>query len=162
MLGNLAEVEFLAGNIGRAMSLVREALDSTKGGKNAVSLAIHNTNLAAYSMAAGDLEAARVAAREGLKWAIQGQHTLGIAIVLQHFALIGVLSDEADDAARLLGFIDERFRLLSYEREYTERWSVEKLVAALHGRLTQSEIDRLAAEGAAWTEDYAIRQATGE
>jgi len=159
MLGNLAEIEFLAGNIERAMSFVSEALDMMKHGKNALSLAIHNTNLAAYCIAAGDLEAARVAAREGLKWAMRCQHTLGIAIVLQHFALLGALRGDVEYAAHLVGFIDERFRVLSYERERTERWCLEKLMATVRERLTQPEIDRLETEGAAWTEDRAVQQA---
>jgi hypothetical protein len=65
----------------------------------------------------------------------------------------------AEHAARLVGFIDERFRVLSYEREYTERWCLEKIMAAIRERLTQPEIDRLAAEGASWPEDRAIELA---
>jgi predicted ATPase/Flp pilus assembly protein TadD len=159
ILGNLAEIEFLAGDIERALTLVREALEITVRGKDALMLAIDHTNLAAYSIAAGDLEAARVAAREGLKWALQGQHTLGIAIVLQHFALIGALSNEVNDAARLVGYVDARFRALAYEREYTEKWCLKKLTGALRERLTEPEIDRFAAEGAAWPEDRAVELA---
>ncbi len=108
------------------------------------------------SLLVGDFEAAHLAAREGLQWAMQCQHTLGVAIVLQHFALIAALRDDAEHAARLVGFVEERFRVLSYEREYTEQWGLEKLMTAIRERLTQPEIDRLAAEGAAWTEDRAI------
>jgi predicted ATPase/class 3 adenylate cyclase len=159
MLANLAEVEFLAGDIERALARVREALEISIHTKDALLLAIDHTNLAAYSIAAGDLEAGRLAARDGLKWALQSQHTLGIALVLQHFALIGALRKDVDDAARLIGFVDARLRALSYEREYTERWCLEKLKVALRERLSDSEIERLAAEGAEWTEDRAAQVA---
>ena len=158
-LGNLAELEFRAGDVERALTVVREALEITIRGKNALILAIDHTNLAAYSIAAGDLEAARVAAREGLKWAQQGQHALGIAIVLQHLALIAALCNDVNDGARLIGYVDARFTVLSYEREYTERWCLEKLMVALRERLSESDIEQLAAEGAAWTEDHAVEQA---
>jgi tetratricopeptide (TPR) repeat protein len=159
MLGNLAEIEFLAGDVERALARVREALDISLHGKDALILAIDHTNLAAYCIAAGDLEAARVAAREGLKWAEQSQHTLGVAIVLQHLALIGALLNDVDDAARLIGYVNARLRALSYEREHTERWCLEKLMVALRDRLSDADIERLATEGEAWTDDRAIQYA---
>jgi tetratricopeptide (TPR) repeat protein len=159
MLGNLAEIEFLAGDVKQALARVREALEISLHGKDALVLAIDHTNLAAYCIAAGDLEAARVAAREGLKWAAQSQHTLGMAIVLQHFALIGALLNDVNDAARLIGYVNARLRALSYEREYTERWCLETLVVALRNRLSDADIERLAAEGEAWTEDRSIQYA---
>jgi hypothetical protein len=157
--GNLAELEFSSGDVEKAMQLVREALATNAGGKEAIILAIDHTNLAAYCIAANDLDAARVAAREGLKWALQGQHALGIAIVLQHFALIAALCDNQDVAARLIGYVDAYFDVLAYQREYTERWCLDKLMLALREHRTESEIERLAAEGARWSEDQAVEQA---
>jgi tetratricopeptide (TPR) repeat protein len=159
MLGNLAEVEFLVGDIEQALARVREALEISIHSKDALLLAIDHTNLAAYSIAAGDLEAGRVAAREGLKCAMQCQHTLGIAIVLQHFALIGALLNDVDDAPRLIGYVNARLRVLSYEREHTERWCLEKLMVTLRERLSDADIERRAAEGTLWTEDHAIQYA---
>jgi hypothetical protein len=80
-------------------------------------------------------------------------------VPLQHFALVGALCDDLNDAARLIGFVDARFSVLSYEREYTEHWCFEKLMAALRERLTDPEIERLTAEGAPWTEDRAVQNA---
>ncbi|HEY5095166.1 MAG TPA: adenylate/guanylate cyclase domain-containing protein [Candidatus Eremiobacteraceae bacterium] len=157
--GNLAELEFSTGDVEKAMHLVREALETNAGGKEAIILAIDHTNLAAYCIAANDVNAARVAAREGLKWALQGHHALGIAIVLQHFALLGALCNNVDVAARLIGHVDAYFEVLAYQREYTERWCHDKLMVALREHLTESEIDRLAAEGARWSEDLAVEQA---
>jgi predicted ATPase/class 3 adenylate cyclase len=158
-LGNLAELEFSIGDVETALQLVREALKTNEFGKEAIILAIDYTNLAAYCIATNDLDAARVAAREGLKWALQGHHALGIAIVLQHFALIGALCDELDGAARLIGYVDAYFHVLAYQREYTEIWCFDKLMFALRERLSESEIERLAAEGAVWSDDRAVEQA---
>jgi predicted ATPase/class 3 adenylate cyclase len=159
VLGNLAELEFMAGNVGQALTTLREALENTMRSKNELILAIDHTNLAAYCIVAGDIDEARVAAREGLKWALHMQHALGIAIVLQHLALIGALCDNAHDAARLVGYVAERFRILGYEREYTERWCFDMLMVALRKHLTDAEIDQLATEGTVWTEDQAVESA---
>jgi predicted ATPase/class 3 adenylate cyclase len=159
ILGNLAELEFLGGNVGQALVLVREALEINKRGKDPVMLALGHTNLAAYSIASGDLDQARSAAREGLSWALRGQHVLGLAIVLQHFALIGALRNTVDTSAPLLGYVNESLQALGYEREYTERWCFDKLMVALREQLPEAEIERLAAGGAQWSEDQAVRQA---
>jgi hypothetical protein len=47
---------------------------------------------------------------------------------------------------------------LGSEREYTEKWGYEKLMAALRERLSEAEIEKLAAEGAAWSEDQAVEE----
>jgi tetratricopeptide (TPR) repeat protein len=156
VLGNIAELEFFEGNIEGARTMAKQAREITLRTHNMFYLAINNTNLAAYSIADGDYDAALPAAREGLKCALQEQHTLGIAIVLQHFAQLGALRSDPRDGARLLGYVDTRLSALGYEREYTEKWCLEKLMLALRERLTDSEIEKLASEGAAWTDDRAV------
>ena len=48
---------------------------------------------------------------------------------------------------------------LGSEREATEEWGYEKLMAALREQLSDAEIEKLAAEGAAWSEDRVAEQA---
>lgn len=158
-LSNFAELEFADGQVEQALKYVRESLEIDSQGKNAVRLALANTNIAAYCIAKGELDEARSAAREGLKWARRGQHTLGIAIVLQHFALLMALHGNAMEAARLIGYVDTRLGTLEYKRETTEKWSYEKLMAALRESLSGAEIEQLASEGAAWQEDHAVEEA---
>jgi hypothetical protein len=45
------------------------------------------------------------------------------------------------------------------EREPTEKWGYEKLVATLRQHLGEAEIESLAAEGAVWSEDQAVEEA---
>ncbi len=45
------------------------------------------------------------------------------------------------------------------EREATEKWGYEKLVAALREQLSEAEIEKLAPEGAAWSENQAVEEA---
>jgi hypothetical protein len=139
--------------------LAGEALEIYSRGKNASKLATSYINIAAYRIAQGDVDGARESAREGLRWTRQAQHALLTAIALQHIALLLALRGKVNDAARLMGYVNAQFKELGYEREATEKWGYEKLVAALRENLSEAEIEKLAAEGAAWSEDRAADEA---
>ena len=115
--------------------------------------------MAAYRIALGDVDGAREAAREGLRCAQQVQDAQLIAIALQHIALLLALRGEVYDAARLIGYVNAQFKELGNEREATEKWGYEKLMAALREQLSEAELEKLAAEGAAWSEDQAAEEA---
>lgn len=87
------------------------------------------------------------------------QDALPIAVALQHLALLVALRGEVNHAARLIGYINVQFKELGQERETTERWGYEKLMFALHERLSDAQIEKLTAEGAAWSEDQAVEEA---
>jgi predicted ATPase/class 3 adenylate cyclase len=156
VLGNIAELEFFEGNIEGAKTMAKQAREITSRLHNMFYLAINNTNLAAYGIADGDYDAALPAAREGLKCALQEQHVLGVAIVLQHFAHLAAMRGDAHSAARLLGYVNASLLALGYEREYTEKWGLEKLMVALREQLTDAEIETLAIEGSTWADDRAV------
>jgi hypothetical protein len=83
---------------------------------------------------------------------------LGIAIALQHFASLGVLCGQANEAARLIGYVNAQYAELGSKREYTENWGYERLIAALREQMTADEIEKLEAEGATWSEDRVVEQ----
>jgi predicted ATPase/class 3 adenylate cyclase len=159
VLSNLAELEFGEGQVEQALRLVGEAIEINLRGKNASSLAASYNNIAAYRVAAGDLDGAREAAREGLRLARQVQAALFIAGALQHLALILALRGEVDDAAQLIGYVNVQLKELGNERETTEKWGYDKLLAALHEHLSDAQIEKLGAEGEAWSEDQAVEEA---
>jgi len=159
VLRNLAELEFGDGRVAEAMRFVGEALEIHVRGKNAFNLATTYNNIAAYRIALQAVDKARESAREGLRLARQAQYALQIAIALQHLALVGALREETLTAVRLIGYVNTQFKELAYEREDTEKWSYDKLMAALRGHLSDAEIEKLAAEGAAWSEDQAVEEA---
>jgi predicted ATPase/class 3 adenylate cyclase len=159
VLGNLAELEFSAGQVEQALHLMGEALEIDSRGKNQARLALGYDNMAAYRIALGDVDGAREAAREALRLARRAQNALGTAVALQHLALLGALRAEVRRAAQLIGYVDAQYQKLGYERESTEKWSYEKLMAALREQLSDAEIEKLATEGAAWSEDRAVEEA---
>src|ERR1700694_361748 len=92
-------------------------------------------------------------------WARKGQYTLGFAVALQHLALLAALYGQAHTAARLSGYVDAQFEHLGSDREPTEKSEQDKLIASLREQLSDTEIEKLAAEGAAWLEDQAVEEA---
>ena len=65
VLGNLAEHEFEDGQVERALRLAGEAIELGLRGKDAWTLAMRYANIAAYRIAAGDLDGAREACSRG-------------------------------------------------------------------------------------------------
>jgi len=160
VLANLAELEFADGHPEQALRSVREAQEAlSRPGGDTISLAIYCSNSAAYRIALGDIDEAHTSARKGLSLARQAQAASLIAIALQHFALIMALQGQLQSAARLLGYADVRLKELGVTREPTEKWGYDKLIAALHEGLGEAEIEKLAAEGAGWSEDQAVEEA---
>ena len=78
-----------------------------------------------------------------------------IADTLQHLALRG----HAHKAARLIGYVNVQYKEIGSERESTEKWGYEKLVALLREQLSEAEIGKLACEGTTWSEDRAVEEA---
>ncbi len=159
VLRDMAELEFADGHPEQALRAVNEALEIHVRGKHTANTALDNTNSAAYRIALGNLRAARESAREGLRVARQVRNEQGIAFALQHLALLAALGDNARRAAQLLGYVDAQYTALGMQREPTEQWGYDNLMAALRETLSADEIAQLAADGAAWTEDQAVAEA---
>jgi predicted ATPase/class 3 adenylate cyclase/Tfp pilus assembly protein PilF len=159
VLSNIAELEFADGHPEQALQAASEALEIIVRGKNAMNIASGHTNCAAYRIALGDLGAARDSAREGLRRARQVRHERGIAIALQHLALLAALGGDLESGAQLLGYVDAQYAALGLQREPTEQWGYDKLMTALRETLSADEIAQFAAHGAAWSEDQAVDEA---
>jgi tetratricopeptide (TPR) repeat protein len=159
VLGSMAELEFAAGDPKKALYLANEALELAFLGRPSANVAVWHNNSAAYRIALGDLTGARESAQEGLHFARRVQQEMRVAIALQHLALLAGLGSDARRAAQLLGYVDAQYGRLGMEREHTEQWGYDKLVAALREAWSDDEIAKLAAEGAWWSEDQAVENA---
>ena len=157
---NIAELEFADGNAQEAWRLVSQAIEAgSRQRADVVTMGIRYANSIAYRVALGDLEGATISAREALHLARRSQFYLTSAWALQHFALVLTLRGDVRKAARLLGYVNARLKEQGREREATEKWSYDKLIAALEQHLSADETGSLAAEGAAWSEDQAVEEA---
>ncbi|MGB6601841.1 MAG: tetratricopeptide repeat protein [Candidatus Cybelea sp.] len=158
-LGKMADLEFTAGDSKQALSFATEALELESLGENLELAARWHVNTAAYRIALGDLTEAHASLQQGLRLAQQGQEKLQLAVAIQHLALLAALGGDAQLAARLLGYVDVGYDQLGMKREPTEQWGYDKLLTALRKTLSDDEIKRFAAEGAAWSEDQAVEKA---
>lgn len=155
-LGNLAELEFASGDSARALQLVNEALGCPPLGRTALVDTWH-ANAAAYRIALGDVDGARDSARKALRFNRQRGPEL-TPWALQHVALITALDGDTRSAAQLLGYVDARYHELDMEREPTERWSYDRLLALLRESFSNDRIGAWTAQGAGWSKDRAIEE----
>lgn len=159
VLGNLAELEFAEGHVNQALLYAGEALAIHSASKYESRLASVYDNLAVYRTAMEDFDGAREAAGKALRLARQTQARFDIAVAVQHFAMLAALLGKPQAAARLIGYSDAEYKALEQERESTEAWGYNKTMTALHDQLSDDEIAKLRAEGAAWSEDRAVEEA---
>jgi hypothetical protein len=105
------------------------------------------------------LELAKEFARKALRTGGEAQATEIVGWGVQHLVVILARQNQARLAAQLLGYVNEALRKSEFQRQPTEQWSYEQLMAALRERLSEEQIAKLCAEGATWTEDRAIEEA---
>ncbi len=155
---NMAELEFQVGNAVRTLELVAEIKDQQRGpgADRLVISALQNG--AAYRIALGDLAGARIAALDALRHA-RGVFALNVAVSMQHLATVAIHNGDVRRGGRLLGYVDAWFLNENYVRESTEQRAYELLLTALREKLSNSEIEALAAEGAQLSEDQAVAEA---
>jgi len=68
-------------------------------------------------------------------------------------------AEASSRAARLIGFVEERYRELGAAPEQTERQEYDRVLAALREALPADELDVSLARGAAMSEEEAIEVA---
>jgi predicted ATPase/DNA-binding winged helix-turn-helix (wHTH) protein len=116
---NLAEAEFRAGAVDRAILRAEEAAQGMRAAGLKSYLPWPLTNLAAYLALNGRVAEARPPAEEALPLLIeQGGHWLRLG--LQGWALIAAMEGNYTEAAQLEGFADAEYRRAKEIREPTE------------------------------------------
>lgn len=152
----LGEAEFALGNVSRAIECVREsdALRLTIGQRT-----VMNANLTGYLAVLGELDEARRVGRDTLKHAMQREMILARALTIQHLALVRALEGAIPVAAQLAGHVNAAVEKLQYQREYTERFTYERLLRLLREHLDESELSRLLHHGARLADDEAVTEA---
>jgi tetratricopeptide (TPR) repeat protein len=155
---SIAELEFQTGNTAKALDLASAVEGETNGPRTKSHALLALANVAAYRLALGDRAGARVAAREALRLG-RGAYVQAPMIAIQHLATVAALGGDVRRGSRLRGYVDAWYRSEGYEREPTERRAYEILLAALRDRLSDAEIEALAGEGAALSEDQAVAEA---
>ncbi|HXW52146.1 MAG TPA: adenylate/guanylate cyclase domain-containing protein [Candidatus Acidoferrales bacterium] len=152
IVANLAEIEFNTGNPQRAIELATEILDIP--GDRYITL----NNLAAYNIALGNLDEARLNAQRALRLLQDIQSSVHTAISIMHCAAIAAHGKNATTGARLFGYASYVFEADAVPLEPTEKQEYVALPTQLRQELGASEFDRLCKEGAGLSEEQAIEE----
>ena len=155
---NLGELEFAAGNIEAARAAARGA-KNVFADLEAAPLALALCNLAAYAMAADELDEARTVLRDvlvlldksGARWVINA---------LEHHALLAGLQGDFTRSAALLGYTDAHYASHGSSRQTTERYGRERLERIFSTAMSAEELARMKHSGSAITREQALAHAT--
>jgi len=113
-------------------------------------------NLAGVYTERGELDLALAAAREGLPLCREGGTAWN---KIDHLALRAALTGNDAKAALLAGYQDAAFQTRGSKRQPNEVRARARVQALLSDRLASDEFERLRAQGAALSDDEAVRRA---
>lgn len=116
------------------------------------------SDIANCYLAIDDPARAEPFAREALALAAKAQHPILTATAIWLMAVIDS-SRDAQRAARLLGYAEDRLREAEWQLMPYERAILDTLYRRLSDTLGESRLRTLLAEGAAWSDDQAIAAA---
>ena len=165
---NLAEVEFRGGDPSRALEFAGEALAAARAARSVLAEAHDLCNIAAYLIALGRYDEARVHARESIALGRDAHTEVAAIFSMQHLAAVAALRSHADPeqaradrsrAVRLLGYVEARAARLDARREYTEQREYDAMLPLLQETVGRDGFANLTREGRAWSEDRAIAEA---
>jgi tetratricopeptide (TPR) repeat protein len=158
VLGNLADLHWMSGNLEAALVAFREAISLARNSLPArrLALALALTNFAGVLTECGRFDEALTAAREGLPVRLEFMFAW---CTLDHLALRAGLTGKLASAGRISGYADRAYAANGSERQPNEARARDRLLALLREQLTSEEIAKLTAEGAEMTEDEACRLA---
>ena len=114
--------------------------------------------LATCYLGLGDRARAGPAAREALTLAARAGHPVATACAILYLAALECTVD-AENAARLLGYAEERLRALDWRLVGPDDAIREGARGRLEQQLTPDQFAHLLAAGAAWSEEAAVANA---
>jgi len=156
-LMQMAESLFVQGKAAEAITMRREVVQRI--GARRVNYAASNLgNLCAALTFNDELDEALQIARAAFPLI---QHEGSLRTFADHFALLACKMGRHADGARLLGRSDANFSASGFEREESELRAVRMTLDGLQTAMSASELDKLLSDGAAMTDEAAIRAALG-
>ena len=158
-LTNLGSCESRAEKYAEADRCNTEALAILSRKKNLEDLVILYGNILLTRVALGDLPGAREAGLAGMRCARETGDERYIAELALDLGSVAAERGQTAEAARLFGYALSRLESLGLGRIALDRSSGIRVKESLEAHFDGAEIERLTAEGAAWSETQAIEEA---
>jgi predicted ATPase/DNA-binding winged helix-turn-helix (wHTH) protein len=152
---NIAEVEFRANAIDRAIAHAEESAAIIRSAGEIAYLGLPLVNLASYLAVENRHDEERDCAAEALSLVrTEGGHWLRLC--LQLWSLLGAQDGRYVDAAKLLGFVEAGYAASGELLEPTEQRVRTEILHRLTAQLSANDIKAWADEGARWDAEYAV------
>ncbi|MBV8150647.1 MAG: hypothetical protein JOY59_03745 [Candidatus Eremiobacteraeota bacterium] len=164
-VGTLGALDFEAGDAAAALVLAKQAAEmlevaeETGHARDSRIRAIALANVARYSLAVGDSDGARAAARSSLELSLRCGEALELVTAMEILAAIAALWRDPRRAAKMLGYADAWHRNAGYERQAGEKKTYDDAISSLREQLPLEEVEALIAQGARLTEKQALELA---
>jgi predicted ATPase/class 3 adenylate cyclase len=152
---NLAELEFVTGNVAHAITLAHEAGNVAKQTKTLGPLATIYANLTGYLLATDNVLDAQNYGIEALKLNILLDREYAIVVCMEHLALVRALSGNIQTGAILAGYCDLYYKMIGRNRESTEKFARVRLETLLNKNLNEKDISRFTQIGESLARDAA-------
>jgi predicted ATPase/DNA-binding winged helix-turn-helix (wHTH) protein len=161
VLGDLAELEFGLGRVGKAVALVEQALQALGPARIRSAWVQHlHGALATYNLMQRDLSRARSIGADRLyATRIMGMPA-EVAANLERFGLLAVREGRPELGARLMGFAETRLHHGGYRQSPSRQAVHDRLLEEVSAALPPADLAFRLAEGAGFSEEEAIAVAS--
>ncbi|MGA8574444.1 MAG: helix-turn-helix domain-containing protein [Candidatus Cybelea sp.] len=155
----LADLEFVEGNLRRALALVEETAQIARQERDPFLLANACMNETALRISLGEFEEAQSSAWESFELFRRLRSPIRLGHAIDSVAILAARNGDLRCAARLRGYVDASHNAIGYRSEPLDRRVQEIFISLLREQLPDAEIESLAAEGALLNEDQAVDMA---
>lgn len=145
-------------NVGDHLNAAQRLLEAAQLTDRDAALVFLTTDIASAFLAAGDRTRAEPFARRALTLATKAGHDVPAALAISYLAVIAS-EKKPPTGARLIGYAEERFRILGWELLAPDSATIADLHDFLRKELPEAELAVLYAEGAAWNEERGFSEA---
>jgi len=156
---DFAYLEKLEGNLTRATELAQEAHRICEQLKDRRLGVLADNQLALYHLELGQLDEARLHARAALKVSCDEQITDQIPWSIELLVGVAVRQGAFERGAQLIGYAEAAAVQVSRELDAQEQKDLDWLTQPLRDHFNADRLAKLAADGAAWSEDQAVEEA---
>jgi non-specific serine/threonine protein kinase len=147
VLMGIAEACFAQGDVEKALRYGHEAVETARRHSHRARVAGGLTNVAAYSLAARDIDGARECVREALLTVRDMGASMNAMYSLQHAGSCAAFDGNGERAARMLGASDRLYEEFAIVRELTEQKLYDMTLDMLRSAMPEAEFARHYAEG---------------